>query len=82
SKNPQAGLIISKEYWPLPWYFRNITVHYYSKKPDYRLNYENYDFIITDKETFDEIKNEDSLIIFNVESFEIRPFVWLYLFLK
>ncbi|MGB9749197.1 MAG: flippase activity-associated protein Agl23 [Candidatus Woesearchaeota archaeon] len=81
-KNPQIGLIISKEYWPLPWYFRNITVDYYSKKPEYKINYEKFDFVITDKETYDEIKNENSLSAFNVETFEIRPYVWLYLFLK
>ena len=82
SKNPERGLIISKEYWPLPWYFRNLSVDYYSEKPNYYLEIDNYDFIILDEKAFNKIKNNNLTHNFNLEKFEIRPYVYLYLFLK
>jgi len=63
-KNDSKILIISEDYWPLPFYFNDKTVFYFSPN-DFKIeNYQNftkeYDFIIVSESVFNEINNSYS----------------------
>ncbi len=80
-KNPERGIVVSNEYWPIPWYLRNYKVEYYFKKPNFKIKYSDYDFMIFDTENIEDFKNSTKKQYqkFIVQDFEIRPGVTLYL---
>ena len=69
-------LIVSDEYWPLPFYLRERKLEYLTHNIDLKFeNYKNYDAFIINKKAFDKIKPPNNA---NFQKFSLRSGVDLY----
>ena len=69
-------LIISKDYWPLPFYLRDKTLYYLdSNASTFYDNINKYPLLVIDADTFKLINTENT----TYKKYSIRPWVYIYL---